>query len=71
MKFSDYIKAESGRIWRDASAKHQRDVLKQIERFSSFADHADRDIADFLPRDIYSFMDDLIDSGLSKASANR
>lgn len=71
MKFSDYIKAESSRIWRDSSAKHQRDVLKQIERFSSFADHADRDIADFLPRDIYSFMDALIESGLSKASANR
>ena len=68
MNIRTFINEEAHRLWH---GKQLKDSLHQLSVFCNHEGFGEREISNFVPKDIYNFMDTLIDSGKSKSTANR
>ena len=68
MIISQFIQEEASRLW---DGKHLKDVTSQLARFCAFKDHGQRQLSDFMPRDIHAFQDHLLEAGRTKSTVNR
>jgi len=64
-----FANQEAKRIW--ASDAHRKRSLAKLHKFGAFRGYAQRPIDSFKPADVYAFMDNLSDTGSSKATVNR
>lgn len=66
--FLEFTTAEARRLW--DGPQHRSRSLAKAARFASFADYGTRDIGDYKPAHINSFIDYLLDDGLTENTAN-
>tara|TARA_B100001057_G_scaffold35947_1_gene32519 strand:+ start:1594 stop:2457 length:864 start_codon:yes stop_codon:yes gene_type:complete len=66
---AEFVGREAQRMWPEA--QHRKRSVAQVMKFAMSGDNQSRPLAHFLPRDIHEFAEKLVDSGSSKATANR
>lgn len=64
-----FVQREAKRMW--PASEHCKRSVTQVARFADFADNAQRPLSQFLPRDVHAFVDHLLTTGVTKATANR
>ncbi len=68
MNLQQFIQEEASRLW---EGKHLKDVTAQLMRFCAFNGYGERQLSEFLPRDIHAFQDHLLKQNLTKSTVNR
>lgn len=64
-----FVAREAKRMW--PQAEHRKRSIAQVTKFAMASDNQSRPLSQFLPRDIHTFAEQLVENGASEATANR